>query len=249
MAKASELTKQAKAWMLIREGSKEHRELIDLYNSYLPHPRGHRATTKDSWCAIFASCLAIKCKATDIIPVECSCEEFIKLAKKMGIWIEDESVTPKEGWFILYDWQDDGKGDNKGWSDHIGYVESVSGSAITVAEGNLSDAVNRRIIKVNAKCIRGYVAPKYEEEKKEPAKATSRVEPAKHYDRSYSKAYTTTSDLNLRTGAGTDKEKITVIPKGAKVRCYGYYNVNGSTRWLLVQYKNYTGFCSKKYLN
>lgn len=244
MAKASELTKQAQMWDGIQEGSKDHKELIDLYNSFLPHPRGHKATMKDSWCAIFASCLAIKCNATDIIPVECSCEQFIELAKKLGIWIEDESITPKEGYFILYDWQDDGKGDNKGWADHIGYVASVANGIITVREGNYKDEVRIRTIKVNAKNIRGYVAPKYEAEKK----AAVKVEPAKSFEKTYSKEYTVTTDLNLRAGAGTDKDKITVLPKGAKVRCYGYYTVRGSNRWLLVQYKNYTGFCSKKYV-
>lgn len=243
MAKASELTKQAKAWVGIREGSKEHQELIDLYNSYLPHPRGHKATMKDSWCAITASCLGIKCNATDIIPVECSCEQFINLAKKMGIWIEDESITPKEGYFILYDWQDSGVGDAKGWADHIGYVEKVVDGVITVIEGNYSDKVKRRKIKVNAKNIRGYVAPKYEAEKEEVE-----VEPAKSYEKTYSREYTTITDLNLRAGAGTGKKIVTVLPKGAKVRCYGYYTVIGSNRWILVQYKGFTGYCSKKYV-
>lgn len=243
MAKASELTKQAKAWLGIQEGSKEHQELIGLYNSFLPHPRGHKATMKDSWCAITASCLAIKCKATDIIPVECSCEQFISLAREMGIWIENESITPKEGYFILYDWQDSGKGDNKGWSDHIGYVEKVDDGVITAIEGNYSDKVKRRKIKVNAKNIRGYVAPKYEAEKE-----AVKVEAARSFEKSYNREYTVTTDLNLRAGAGTAKEQIAVLPKGAKVRCYGYYTVVGSQRWLLVQYKGFTGFCSKRYV-
>lgn len=248
MAKASELTKQAKAWVGIREGSKEHQELIDLYNSFLPNPRNYKATMKDSWCAIFASCLAIKCKATDIIPVECSCEQFINLAKKMGIWIENENVTPAEGWYLLYDWQDSGVGDAKGWADHIGYVEKVSGGTITVIEGNYSNQVKRRTIKVNAKTIRGYVAPKYEEEKKKPEKAAVKVEAAQSFEKGYSREFTTITDLNLRAGAGTGKEIVTVLPKGAKVRCYGYYTVIGSNRWILVQYKDFTGYCSKKYV-
>lgn len=245
MAKASEVTKQAKAWVGIKEGSKEHRELVELYNSFSPLPQGYRMTIKDSWCAMFISCLAIKCKATDIIPVECSCGRFIELAKKLGIWVENDAATPAEGWMILYDWQDSGKGDNAGWSDHIGYVEKVAGGVMTIVEGNYNGCVKRRMIKVNAKYIRGYVAPKYEAEQEE--KKVS-VEPAKRFERTYAKTYTTTSDLNLRAGAGTDKEKITVIPKGAKVRCYGYYTVNGSTRWLLVQHGKHIGFCSKKYL-
>jgi len=37
----------------------------------------------------------------------------------------------------INDWNDDGKGDNKGHSDHVGIVEKVSGDMITVIEGNM----------------------------------------------------------------------------------------------------------------
>ena len=164
MAKASEMTKQAQSLIGIKEGSAEHQALCDLYNGNKPLPRGVKMTIKMNWCAMFASILAIICKAIDIFPIECSCGRMIEKAKEMGIWIEDESITPKEGYFILYDWQDNGKGDNKGWPDHIGYVEKVVDGVITVIEGNYNNAVKRRIIKVNAKSIRGYIAPKYEEE-------------------------------------------------------------------------------------
>ena len=164
MAKASDLTKKAKSLIGIKEGSAEHKALINLYNSFSPLPRGYKMKSTDSWCAMFGSVLAISCKATNIIPVECSCEQWIKLAKNLGIWIEDESITPKEGYYILYDWNDSGVGDNKGWSDHIGYVEKVENGVITVIEGNYNDSVKRRTIKVNAKTIRGYAAPKYDAE-------------------------------------------------------------------------------------
>lgn len=71
---------------------------------------------------------------------------------------------------------------------------------------------------------------------------------AKNKSDKYNKSYTTTSDLNLRAGAGTNKDKVTVIPKGGKVRCYGYYTNVGNTAWLYVVYGNYKGFCSSKYL-
>lgn len=70
---------------------------------------------------------------------------------------------------------------------------------------------------------------------------------------------TADSGLNLRRGAGTaenrwgkDKSVCAVMPKGAKVRCYGYYTALGNTRWLLVQYSDgevtHTGFASRRYL-
>lgn len=82
------------------------------------------------------------------------------------------------------------------------------------------------------------------------AKATStvKVDPAKSFDKSLAKSYTTTSALNLRAGAGTGKTRLTVIPKGDKVTCYGYYTTVSGTKWLLVAYEGYTGFCSSKYL-
>ena len=75
-----------------------------------------------------------------------------------------------------------------------------------------------------------------------------KIEYAKNKSEKYDRQYTTTSDLNLRTGAGTDKTKVTVIPKGGKVRCYGYYTNVGNTAWLYVVYGKYKGFCSSKYL-
>lgn len=42
-------------------------------------------------------------------------------------------------------------------------MEAVSGSTITVIEGNKSDSVSRRTLQVNGKYIRGYGVPKYTE--------------------------------------------------------------------------------------
>ena len=74
------------------------------------------------------------------------------------------------------------------------------------------------------------------------------AEPAKSKDASLAKEYTTTTGLNLRTGAGTSKAVITCMPKGSKVRCYGYYTSVNGVKWLFVQYGKYTGFCSSAYL-
>lgn len=214
MAKASELTKQAQALIGIKEGSAEHKKLVDLYNENKPLPRGYAVKLKDSWCALFASILAILCKATDIIPVECSCEKWIELANKLGIWIENENITPKEGYFILYDWQDSGAGDNKGWSDHIGYVEKVENGIITVIEGNYNDSVKRRTIKVNEKTIRGYAAPKYEAE---PAivESTLDFKVGDYVTFTGSKHYTNANAKNGRA-CKSGKAKVTAISKNAK---------------------------------
>ena len=87
--------------------------------------------------------------------------------QKKGIWEENDAYIPKAGDILFYDWQDSGKGDNTGWPDHVGIVESVENGHITVIEGNLNNTVGRREIAVNARYIRGYGVPEYEEEQPE----------------------------------------------------------------------------------
>lgn len=151
----------AVAWLGCKESDGSHKKIIDVYNGHTPRARGYKVTYTDAWCATFVSAVAIKAGYTDIIPLECGCNQFIALAKNMGIWVENDAYTPSAGDMILYDWQDSGSGDNTGSADHIGIVVSVSGSTIKVIEGNMSDAVGYRNIAVNGKYIRGFVTPKY----------------------------------------------------------------------------------------
>jgi hypothetical protein len=74
------------------------------------------------------------------------------------------------------------------------------------------------------------------------------VDSAKSFSRDYAGAYTTTSNLYLRTGAGKSKKSIMVMKKGTKVNNYGFYTKVDGTVWLLVKCGDKTGFCSKKYL-
>lgn len=74
------------------------------------------------------------------------------------------------------------------------------------------------------------------------------VDSARVFDKKLAKSYTTTANLYLRKGAGTAKGIINLMPKGSKVTNYGYYTDVNGTKWLLVTYGKYTGYCSKKYL-
>lgn len=161
--KASQVIKQALKW----EGKSENgsfKEIIDLYNTQKPLPRGYKVQYTDEWCATFISAIAVKLKCTDIIPTECSCQKMIEKFKSIGCWVENENRVPNVGDIIFYDWQDNGKGDNQGWADHVGLVIEINDNKITVLEGNYKNKVSRRIIDVNAKYIRGYGIPKYEKE-------------------------------------------------------------------------------------
>ena len=110
------------------------------------------------------SAVAVQLGYTDIIPTECSCTRMIELLKNLGSFVEDDSYVPKPGDIMFYDWDDSGVGENKNQPDHVGIVEKVSGSTITIIEGNYSQSVKRRNIAVNGKYIRGYGVPKYDTE-------------------------------------------------------------------------------------
>lgn len=158
---AKTIVKQAEAWLGIKETNNGHKEIIDTYNSHKPLARGYKVKLTDSWCAAFVSAVSIKCGATDIIPTECSCQKMIELFKKKGTWVENENRVPNAGDIIFYDWQDSGAGDNQGWSDHVGIVQKADSGKIYVIEGNYSNSVKIRELKVNDRYIRGYGVPKY----------------------------------------------------------------------------------------
>lgn len=158
---AKRVVSLAQSWVGKKENDGTHKAIIDIYNSYQPHPRGYKMTYDAPWCAAFVSAVAIKLGYTNIIPVECSCSQMIELFKKLGSWVEDDGRKPNPGDIVFYDWEDNGVGDNMGSSDHVGIVESVIGNKITVIEGNYNNAVKRRILYVNGKYIRGYGVPKY----------------------------------------------------------------------------------------
>lgn len=153
-----------RSWVGCHEGDSTHKHIVDLYNAHKPLPRGYKVKYTDSWCATTVSAAAIECGYTDIIPLECSCQQMIDLLKIMGIWMENDAYVPQPGDIIFYDWQDSGIGDNVGWSDHVGVVEKCDGNIIVAIEGNNKDGVNRRSIQVNGKYIRGYGVPRYDKE-------------------------------------------------------------------------------------
>ena len=167
--RAKRVVEQAKAWLGLKESNGSHKAIIDLYNAHKPLAMGYKVKYTDAWCATFVSAVAIQTGCTDIIPTECSCPRQIELFKKLGAWAESDSRTPEPGDIIYYDWDDNGKGDNVGVSDHVGIVEKVSGGKITVIEGNYSNAVKRRTLSVNGKYIRGYGIPKYDTKTAEKA--------------------------------------------------------------------------------
>lgn len=327
MKTAIKAINQAASWLGKNEFDGSHREIIDIWNNYVNSGgkvnRAVKLNYKNAWCACFWSAISIKLGYTNIMPLEVSCGFMIDVAKKMGIWIENDGYIPSMGDAVLYDWDDKGSGDNTGWPDHIGIVEYVNPSSgyFTVIEGNYNDSVKKRTVSINGRYIRGFITPKYDSDR-EPGyydelatskdidtvakeviagiygngesrkkaieskgmnyeevrkrvndilngSAATTNNPNQELDQNVTKfvsttcwargseyglsgTYKTTANLYCRNDAGTNKKALCKIPKGVKVRNYGYYTEFHGVRWLLIEVIldgiKYTGFSSSEYL-
>lgn len=140
-----------------------HLEILKLYNSQNPLPRGVWMLPGYDWCAAFVTAMAVKTGITSIIACECSCNRQISDYKARGRWIENDAYVPNIGDIVYYDWEDSGYGDNQGESDHVGIVTAISGDRMTIIEGNTGNdsRVGYRTLIVNGRYIRGYGIPNY----------------------------------------------------------------------------------------
>lgn len=151
----------ALAWLGTREYSAKHQEMLDIYNSQRPLPRGTRMLASWPWCAAFVSTVSLQCGLRDIMPTECGCPGMVRLYQELGRWVEDDAYIPSPADVVFYDWQDTGYGDNVGHPDHVGIVLDCDGNNMTIIEGNNANAVNKRVLAVNARFIRGFGIPNF----------------------------------------------------------------------------------------
>lgn len=150
-------------WVGGTRGSTQHLDILKTYNEHRPLARGYQMQVKDDSCAATVSAAFIRAGIAPFTGTECSCGAFIEIAKKRGIWVEDDAHRPEIGDAPIYAWKDDGKGDNTTGHDHIGIVTASSGNTFTVTEGNMGAAskVGTRQMTVNGRYIRGFICPDY----------------------------------------------------------------------------------------
>lgn len=153
----------AKAYKGAVRGDSRHKKIIDTFNKIKPD--GWAMNYTAPWCATACSAWAIIAFgvkiAKEYFPLSANCGTIIVKAKKKGIWKENDGYKPSAGDWVLYDWQDSGKGDNHGSPDHIGLVTSVVAGFMNVLEGNKHNKVGTRKVRINGRYIRGFVLPKY----------------------------------------------------------------------------------------
>ena len=151
----------ARSYLGVETGSREHKKIVDAYNSVDPKPVGYTANYQDVWCDIFVTTVYQQAGLSDLIGRECGVQRHIGIMEKKGIW--KGRTQPKVGDIVTFDW------DGGGWADHIGIVESVNNGVITTIEGNSSlyagstakTKVNRKTYNWNSSYIKGYARPAY----------------------------------------------------------------------------------------
>ena len=163
------LIRQAQTWLGFDEKKNgKFKTIVDVYNGYKPLARDVRGEYNEAWCTTFVTASSIKADLVDIMPRERICRYMIDLYSEMGLWVENDAYVPKPGDLILFDWEDNGRGDCTGAPNHIGIVTAVKDGKITDIEGNNNDKyghpVSYRTVSVNSRYIRGFMTPRFDVE-------------------------------------------------------------------------------------
>lgn len=242
-------------WLGMSRAKGTHKPIIDIYNEHNPLPRSYKVKYSDNYCATGISAAAIVCDMTDIIPKECSCGRQVELFQKMGSWVENDGYIPEEGDVIYYDWDDTGKGDNKGWPEHVGLVVSVENGMIKVIECNKGGAVSYRSISVNGRYIRGFGTPDYKSKE-----VISDSDPAPNEKPASKSGINRTvirtgyvsvrTNLNVRKWAGTEYDTCSFSPlkNGEEVGICDEIKASDGTLWYYIEYNGKHGFVSAEYI-
>ena len=254
-----ELRSKVANWLVqylgIAEGSAKHLDIINTYNESGLCTR-YKMTTKDSWCAtatsaaFIATGMAGKAGSGKLFEcVECSCGNMVKLAQAQKIWVEADNYSPKVGDIVLYDWNDSGSGDNTGWPDHVGIVNSVSGDTFKVIEGNNSDTVAYKTMKVNGKYIRGFITPNYAKYATAVVTENKNTTSEPNKTCKFKGTITGCSVLNVRSGAGTSGTKvIKTIKKGTVVEVCDIVKDKDGDDWYYIKESGSYGFVYCEYV-
>lgn len=156
------LASHALSYVGVKRGSRKHNDIVKRFNAL--GISGEHATTNDAWCCIFASVMMHDVGFTlEEAPFDWNCGTMISKAKSRGVWIEADNHKPEVGDLIIYDWSDNGTGENKDGASHIGIVYKVTNSFFYVVEGNkgTTSGVGTRKVAINGQYIRGFIHLKH----------------------------------------------------------------------------------------
>lgn len=155
MSGISSIIETAKSYLGTKEGSQNHKEIIDLYNR-ARYSDAHQMTMQDPWCCAFVVAVFEQCGMRDIIPCYAACDQMISVFTKWGRYYSRSVRCVKPGDIIFYDWTGDLS------SDHVGIVVQNRFGDLSVIEGNKTDSVAYRNISITSPQILGFGVPNYD---------------------------------------------------------------------------------------
>ena len=133
----------------------QKKQLMDYYNSkvypLIDNDRKYKIQPNDNWCAMFCSVIAHKIGRTkDNFPFEVSVFYMTRNAKRMGIFTTDLNKAQVND-LVVYDWKADGT------LNHVGILQEIGTDYIKVLEGNYSNTVKVRTVKMPNSEVYGYI--------------------------------------------------------------------------------------------
>lgn len=143
----------ARQYLGINEFQKK--QLMDYYNNavypLIDKDRKYKIQPNDNWCAMFCSVIAHKIGRTkDNFPFEVSVFYMTRNAKRMGIFTTDLNKAQVND-LVIYDWKADGT------LNHVGILQEIGTDYIKVLEGNYSNTVKVRTVKMPNSEVYGYI--------------------------------------------------------------------------------------------
>lgn len=155
MSGINSIIETAKSYLGTREGSQNHKEIIDLYNQ-ARYSDAYQMTMQDPWCCAFVVAVFEQCGMRDIIPCYAACDQMISVFTKWGRYFSRSVRCVKPGDIIFYDWTGDLS------ADHVGIVVQNRFGDLSVIEGNKTDSVAYRNISITSPQILGFGVPNYD---------------------------------------------------------------------------------------
>lgn len=134
------------------KGEEYRNEVVNIYNSLTPPPRGYKLKREDPFSVACISAAFQKAGYTNIFPTECSLFHLMPKAISLGIWKDAADGKPGVGDIVIYT-----KHDNK----VIGVIKSVVGNTLNVIEGSTDVALKCDKVKTNSTRISAYICPRY----------------------------------------------------------------------------------------
>lgn len=136
------------------ELARPRNRVVDIYNTYLPRPRGYKVKYSDQICATYVSAVFIALDWTDIVPPECGAHQLYENMANLGRGVHDRNRIPEPGDLIFF-----GNSVYVTGIQHVGIVTAVDGKRIYYYDAGL--VIKRHILPVGHNSIWGYGIPDY----------------------------------------------------------------------------------------